>query len=925
MSSDAIDAFLADLVDLTHDDFNLADGIPPPPAASAAAAAAPATRTAGKKRCRAGAQPQGWRCSICTVTNAPLFTACCTCGAIPGVSVVCEGCGEVSTQSGQIACLRCSAPLPPVPGGSSSSAANAHPPPVNDEVQFEEISSDDDSLDNFRPPQAPPGDEILAPEDVARVTEGLVGADVSHLPAWKVPDSMSQHASLMEYQLQGIHWMLGREVCGMGPPQRIVSRPPTRQTSSITPTSSSGTLAAEVDAPALVIPSTPAGVVREIQSLVERLNSTVGTGPHAPRIQAPKLDHPGGILADYMGLGKTRTVIGLVEASREMYASATSPLGRTPSLQKVYTKATLIIAPATLIQQWKQEILATVTPPPRILMFYGSTPARRQTSFYIADNYDYVITSTGVLNLASDHSDSGKLLKIVWRRVVIDEAHCTRNNGAADNYFHLESTCRWAVTATPVVNRRSDIRNLFRFLGIDALSSGAFWGQMARATPSEATRLVNLALSTIMVRRGMASTIRGQPILLMPPKTVETVEVDVTGPEKRLHDLILEEGKIRCQERGVSAAFALTLLVRCRQACLTSNSFRDSISGALGQELRRLVQYSEQSLQSLAGKIERASKQMPMDKQWLTQLQTYMTRLGVNVSFVETVLSMVREMRILQEECVVCLDTVDKPAILPCGHVFCKACITHCFQVAIGEKRCPMCKTRCHMQHILEVPECFTVGAPVPPSSPPSASLTASKERTTAALATRKELLRSLEGASTLSHLQHPSARAEAIVAYISTRPKADEKVLVLCEFAPFIQVLQASLQAKGISCAIFDSSISIPTRDRFLKDFNRIQGGSQVLITTIKMCGVGLNLIRANHCILCSPHWSPAVEEQAMNRLHRIGQRRPVYVVRFMSRGTVEEGVFALCNARRQQSNNNDVEEPSKGEFARVLNLYGA
>jgi SNF2 family DNA or RNA helicase len=64
--------------------------------------------------------------------------------------------------------------------------------------------------------------------------------------------------------------------------------------------------------------------------------------------------------------------------------------------------------------------------------------------------------------------------------------------------------------------------------------------------------------------------------------------------------------------------------------------------------------------------------------------------------------------------------------------------------------------------------------------------------------------------------------------------------------------------------------------------------------------CGVGLNLTCANHVILCEPWWNPFAEEQAMDRAHRIGQTRPVRVVRLAIANTVEERVMKLQEDKR-------------------------
>jgi SNF2 family DNA or RNA helicase len=75
---------------------------------------------------------------------------------------------------------------------------------------------------------------------------------------------------------------------------------------------------------------------------------------------------------------------------------------------------------------------------------------------------------------------------------------------------------------------------------------------------------------------------------------------------------------------------------------------------------------------------------------------------------------------------------------------------------------------------------------------------------------------------------------------------------------------------------------------------------GPPVLLTSLKAGGTGLNLTAADHVFLLDPWWNPAVEDQAADRAHRIGQERPVMVYRLIAKDTVEEGILALQSKKR-------------------------
>jgi SNF2 family DNA or RNA helicase len=71
-------------------------------------------------------------------------------------------------------------------------------------------------------------------------------------------------------------------------------------------------------------------------------------------------------------------------------------------------------------------------------------------------------------------------------------------------------------------------------------------------------------------------------------------------------------------------------------------------------------------------------------------------------------------------------------------------------------------------------------------------------------------------------------------------------------------------------------------------------------MLLSLKAGGVGLNLTAADHVFLLDPWWNPAVEDQAADRAHRIGQERPVMVHRLVAKDTVEEGILALQDRKR-------------------------
>ncbi|MGI9055828.1 MAG: DEAD/DEAH box helicase [Pyrinomonadaceae bacterium] len=123
-------------------------------------------------------------------------------------------------------------------------------------------------------------------------------------------------------------------------------------------------------------------------------------------------------------------------------------------------------------------------------------------------------------------------------------------------------------------------------------------------------------------------------------------------------------------------------------------------------------------------------------------------------------------------------------------------------------------------------------------------------------------------------------------------------KVLVFSQFVKHLAIVQEYLQKKGISYHYLDGSTPPHVRQERIDDFQR--GNGEVFLISLKAGGTGLNLTAADYVIHLDPWWNPAVEDQATDRVHRIGQQRPVTVYRLVTENTVEEKILKLHETKR-------------------------
>ncbi len=147
------------------------------------------------------------------------------------------------------------------------------------------------------------------------------------------------------------------------------------------------------------------------------------------------------------------------------------------------------------------------------------------------------------------------------------------------------------------------------------------------------------------------------------------------------------------------------------------------------------------------------------------------------------------------------------------------------------------------------------------------------------------------------AHGTTQSAKLTTLMEMLEELRSAGHKALVFSQFTSFLALVKPMLDKRGVRYEYLDGQ----TRDR-QERVERFQSDAQVsvFLVSLKAGGVGLNLTAADYVFLLDPWWNPAVERQAIDRTHRIGQTRPVTAYRLVARDTVEEKVLALQEHKR-------------------------
>jgi SNF2 family DNA or RNA helicase len=147
------------------------------------------------------------------------------------------------------------------------------------------------------------------------------------------------------------------------------------------------------------------------------------------------------------------------------------------------------------------------------------------------------------------------------------------------------------------------------------------------------------------------------------------------------------------------------------------------------------------------------------------------------------------------------------------------------------------------------------------------------------------------------------SGKMLALYDILSESMDQGHKVLIFSQFTSVLKNIAKMLDKDEIKYLYLDGNTKSEDRMALTKKFN---GGSiNIFLISLKAGGTGLNLTGADTVIHFDPWWNPAVEEQATDRAHRIGQKKNVEVIKLLSKGTIEEKIFNLQEKKKEIINN--------------------
>lgn len=628
----------------------------------------------------------------------------------------------------------------------------------------------------------------------------------------------------------------------------------------------------------------------------------------------------GGILADEMGLGKTIEIYSLIHSNRseidlqaaDKSVTSVNHLPRLPLSSTSVEPApctTLVVAPMSLLAQWESEAVKCSAPGTlRTMVYYGSEKtanlqvlcsAANATSApnVIITSYGTVLSEFGQVTAAGgDRGSHGGLFSVEFHRVILDEAHTIKNRQAKTSKacYEIKAKHRWVLTGTPIVNRLEDLFSLVRFLKVEPWSNFSFWKTFI-TVPFEskeiarALNVVQTVLEPLVLRRTKdMKTPDGEALVPLPPKSIVVEEVELSKTEREVYDLIFTRAK-RAFNESVQAGTLLksyttifAQILRLRQSCchpvLTRNKdiVADEEDAAVAAAADTNGFADDMDLQDL---IDRFTKDTNLAERETAAEKDPITTFTTNA------------LRQIQDEssgeCPLCYEEpMINPAVTTCWHSACKECLERLIshQTDKGEvPRCFSCRETINPRDVFEI---------VKHNSPVGSFDSEGDMYSADEAATSRPARISLRRIHPYSPTASTSAKIAALLKHLSALPRGT-KAVVFSQFTAFLDLIAPQLSKHGFQHLRFDGTMSQKVRAQIIRTFTADNAtdpkAPNILLLSLRAGGVGLNLTAASRCYMMDPWWSFAVEAQAIDRVHRMGQTQNVEVVRFVTKDSIE------------------------------------
>ncbi|KAK5166897.1 uncharacterized protein LTR77_007626 [Saxophila tyrrhenica] len=514
------------------------------------------------------------------------------------------------------------------------------------------------------------------------------------------------------------------------------------------------------------------------------------------------------------------------------------------------TGTTLIVAPLSVMSNWTGQIAQHIHEGHALKVYTYHGNGRVHMTAEDFAQYDVVITT--YQTLASDFMPKGKgskaperklrssgLYSLEWRRVILDEGHTIRNptSKGAAAVTAVIATNRWCLTGTPIVNSLKDLYSLLRFVGI---TGGLDQLEIFNRVLVRPLKQGNPSATFLLQAVMAAFTLRRR-------KEMKYIDLRLPKLDEYIH-------RIDFTPKERERYDALTAEA---QGLLKNYESKHGRKGkGAGQAFQHLLEILLRMRQccnhwQLCG--ERITN-------LLAQLEEQKT-VDLKPENKKALQDMLQIQIESQEDCAICLETLHNPLITTCGHAFGQECIS---KVIETQRKCPMCRAELD-------DTCL-----VPPQNDGD------------------------EKADDQMDLTQSSSKLEAMMEITTATNTEGDKTIIFSQWTRFLDIVQSRLDREGYKYCRIDGTMKAQEREAALQALEK-DAGCTIMLASLNVCSVGLNLTAANQIILSDTWWAPAIEDQACDRVHRLGQRKETRVFRLVMDKTIEEGTLRIQEDKRK------------------------
>ncbi|KXS14988.1 hypothetical protein M427DRAFT_123923 [Gonapodya prolifera JEL478] len=564
----------------------------------------------------------------------------------------------------------------------------------------------------------------------------------------------------------------------------------------------------------------------------------------------------GGILADEMGMGKTLQAISLI-------LSTPAEDGKRPP--------TLVLTPTVALLQWQAEINRhTAQDTLRICLFHGSerTNDSKELSEYDVVLSTYAIVEQGFRKERYGVKRKGEMVKepsalhgVDWYRVILDEAHSIkdRTSSTARAVFSLKAQKKWSLSGTPLQNRVGELYSLVRFLKCDPYSY--YYCKMCDCK----------SLHWAFKDGRTCDSCGHKPMSHFNWWNAEILKPIVNfGHEHESGALafrklarLLDRIMLRRTKTQKAADLGLPPKVVVVRRDYFGEEEEDLYNSLYGDAKRKFDTYVAEDtvLNHYANIFE-----LLMKMRQAANHPDLVTKKGLVAS----------EAAAKSLVCGICSEPAEDAIISKCKHTFCREDAREYIESAVEETpKCPVCFRP------------LTIDLSQEEVLP---------QETGSAVTVKKSIVNYLDMSTWRS-----STKIEALVEELTglKRRDATVKSIVFSQFVNFLDLVQWRLKRSGFECVKLDGRMSPQQRDTIINEF-MTNVNIDVFLISLKAGGIALNLTEASHVFLMDPWWNPAVEEQAMDRIHRLGQHRPIKITRIIIENSIESRIIQLQQKKK-------------------------